>query len=233
MRRFISKQDEGLPLGGGGGGGGDAWGSGKREPILPKAQTFTIITWVWFAVSLIFIVLGMRFSGNSTNTRTLECGPEKCVLTLVSLERPAGNEHFAFPRDQLKSAQAVRIKGKQIKDVAKVSRKEVRKLGYSYSVKFVRGGGTEAEELLMALESLGRKKPNETAKKITKFISDPSQTELEVVESHGFDAKGVLFIVLGLCSLLFCALIGEFSDPKPKVKRGSHASRVTKKRAAY
>jgi hypothetical protein len=56
---------------------------------------------------------------------------------------------------------------------------------------------------------------------------------LEVVEAHGFDAKGVLFIVLGLCSVLFCALIGEFSDPKPKAKRGSHAARVTKKRAAY
>lgn len=57
--------------------------------------------------------------------------------------------------------------------------------------------------------------------------------QLEVIEAHGVDAKGVLFIVLGLCSLLFCALIGEFSDPKPKPKRGSHATRVTKKRAAY
>lgn len=37
MRRFISKKDEGLPLGGGSG-GGDAWGEGKREPILPKVQ---------------------------------------------------------------------------------------------------------------------------------------------------------------------------------------------------
>ena len=58
-------------------------------------------------------------------------------------------------------------------------------------------------------------------------------SQLEITEAHGVDAKGVLFIVLGLCSLLFCALIGEFSDPKPKPKRGSHASRVTKKRAAY
>lgn len=58
-------------------------------------------------------------------------------------------------------------------------------------------------------------------------------SQLEVKEAHGVDAKGVLFIVLGLCSLLFCALIGEFSDPKPKPKRGSHATRVTKKRAAY
>lgn len=83
----------------------------------------------------------------------------------------------------------------------------------------------------MALESLGRKRPNSMVARINRYIEDHDNHELEVEESHGFDAKGVLFIVLGLCSLMFCALIGEFSDPKPSRARGSGARRVTKKRS--
>jgi hypothetical protein len=44
---------------------------------------------------------------------------------VVSWERPASNELIKFPRESLKSVQAVRIKSKQIRDVSKVPRKEV------------------------------------------------------------------------------------------------------------
>ena len=64
--------------------------------------------------------------GNSTNTRILTCGLDSCHLSMVSREKPSENQDFSFPREYLKSAQPVRIKSKQIKDVTKVSRKEVR-----------------------------------------------------------------------------------------------------------
>ena len=45
--------------------------------------------------------------------------------------------------NQLKSAQAVRVRNREIRDTAKMSRKDIRKLGYTYSIRFsrsVRGG---------------------------------------------------------------------------------------------
>lgn len=57
---------------------------------------------------------------------------------------------------------------------------QLRKLGYSYSLKFVRNGNEpdQVEELALAVESLGRKKSNDMVKKITAYISDLSQTEV-------------------------------------------------------
>jgi hypothetical protein len=53
---------------------------------------------------------------------------------------------------------------------------------------------------------------------------------VKVKEESGFDFKGLILIVLGLMSVMFCALLGQFADEKPR-RPGSHAKRVTKKRA--
>jgi hypothetical protein len=86
---------------------------------------------------------------------------------------------------------------------------QVRKLGYSSSVKFVREGSAETQELLMAVESLGRKKPNEMVKKITEFIGDQAQTEVTKKRNREWgDGEGGRFSVWRAL-LVSCSFVGR------------------------
>jgi hypothetical protein len=108
-----------------------------------------------------------------------------------------------------------------------MSRKDIRKLGYSYSISIMRDNSNQLEEIALALTTLGRKRPSSMVDRITEYV-DGEIHELDVVESSGFDMKGLVFILIGVVSCLFCVLLGQFSDPVP---RRAVASRVTKKRA--
>lgn len=121
----------------------------------------------------------------------------------------------------------MRVRQRQIRDVSKMSRKDIRKLGYSYSISFMREGSNRLEEVALALTTLGRRRPGSMVEKISEYI-DGDSSELDVSESSGFDMKGLVFILLGVISSLFCVLLGQFSDPKP---RRAPTARITKKRA--
>jgi len=225
MQRFLSKKDDNiLPMANQG--TGSPMGTGTAGSSLPKAKPMTIATWVWLIVSVIMILMGGKFAGTSTNIRSLICGPETCEFSIVSILKEE-NDNIKFSRHNFKSAQQVRVRQKQIRDISKMNRKDIRKLGYSYSVKFIRDGNDEVEEVALALSTLGRKRPGNMVDIIQDYL-DGTTSSLEVLEQSGFDVKGLIFILLGVVSCLFCVLIGQFSDPKP---RRAVASRVTKKRA--
>jgi len=152
------------------------------------------------------------------------------VLPLSVAASAARLPRLLLSFSQLKGAATVRVKNNEVKDISKAPKKEVRKMGYSYTVKYTSPDTGKVEEVALALESLGRKRPGIMVGRIQRYIENSSgeEGELTAEESHGFDVKGVLFIVLGLCSTMFCALIGQFADPKP---RKAGASRVTKKRS--
>lgn len=248
---FRRKGDSMLPMAGNS--GSDGWGaSTQKTRILPKAEPATWGTWIWMTVSVLLILLGMRYCTVSTNVRTLVCDGEACTFTVIS-PRPKDSRTTRFGRDGLRSAQQVRLRRGQIRDTTagKISRKQQRKLGYSYSIKFVTDrptgkappdGGDELEEVPLSVVSIGRRRPREMVRDIEKYInSDCSEggsrdekcsNDLDVIETSGFDFRGLLFLVLGLLSMLFCALMGQFSDPKPlRSRKGGGRSRVTKKRA--
>jgi hypothetical protein len=248
---FRRKGDMGLPMANNK--GSDGWGSSTQKTrLLPKAEPATYGTWGWFTVSILLILLGTYYCTVSTNVRTLACDGEGCTFTVVS-PRAKDSRVTRIGRHDLKAAQQVRLRRGQIRDTTsgKMSRKQQRKLGYSYSIKFVtdrptgkapEGGGEELEEVPMSVVSIGRRRPREMTRDIEKYINsnciDPESkdcvNEVNVSESSGFDFRGLLFLVLGLLSLLFCALMGQFSDPKPRPKQRSGAGRhrVTKKRAS-
>lgn len=207
---------------------GSNWGQGEG-PKLPKVQTYTLVTWVWLVASIIMLGMGARFASQSTDSRSLQCGPEMCTFK-INGQVKAENEEVRFPRENLKGAESVRVRQKKIRDTAGMSKKDIRRLGFSYAIKFVRDGSEAEEVQLLALNSIGRKRPATMVKRIRKYLENPEEHEVSVKEESGFDFKGLIFIVMGLMSIMFCALLGQFADEKPR-RPGSQARRVTKKRA--
>lgn len=157
MQRFLTKKEE-LPMATQS--QGSNWGQGEG-PKLPKvhlqvyvlilknthqhlclstkAQTYTMITWAWFIISIIMIAMGARYSSQSTDSRSLFCGPEACTFTIKG-QIKEDNEEVRFPRANLKSAESVRIRQKKIRETSGMSKKDIRRLGFSYAIKFVRDG---------------------------------------------------------------------------------------------
>ena len=246
MEGLFQRKSGGLPVANSS--GSDGWGSSSQKTrILPKAETATWATWAWFLISVMMIIMGIRYCTLSTNIRTLMCDGEACTFTIVS-PKAAESRVTRFGRHELKSAQQVRLRRGQIRDTSggRMSRKQMRKLGYSYSIKFVTDRPTgkapqqpeEIEEVPMAVVSIGRRRPREMEKEINNYINcdgnkEDCKHELKVEETSGFDFRGLLFLVLGLMSMLFCALMGQFSDPPPVSRRKGRSARtrVTKKRA--
>lgn len=228
MQRFISKKDDMvLPMATRSQGG--PMGSGKRPPLLPKAEPFTYGSWFWVILSVFTLVMGIRYAANPTSLRVLSCDAETCTLRVMSASKNL-DETLRFPRGQLKESKARRIKYGKIRDTSGMSRKEIRKLGYSYSITFVRDGADgEAEEIPMTTQSIGRKRPTKMAETINSYVKDPSEHSLYAEEKHGFGTAGIIMATFGIMSLLFALMFGQFADPKPR--RPGASSRVTKKRS--
>mmetsp|Transcript_22900 Transcript_22900/g.46867 ORF Transcript_22900/g.46867 Transcript_22900/m.46867 type:complete len:226 (-) Transcript_22900:275-952(-) len=224
MQRFLNKKEE-LPTATQSQGGN--WGQGEG-PKLPKVQTFTLITWAWFSVSIIMILVGGRYMSYSTDSRSLQCGPEVCTFKING--QGPDNEEVRFPRASLKNAESVRIRHKKIRDTSKMKKRDQRRLGYSYSITFVRDGSEAEETQLLSVNSIGRKRPTNMVKLIRKYLDDPEEHEVVVKEESGLDFRGLILLVLGFLSVMFSALLGQFTDEKPR-RPGSQAKRVTKKRA--
>lgn len=174
------------------------------------------------------VAKGFHYATGATHGRTLECDAEACSFTIEDSEYKIF-EHIKFPRNQLKSVQSARLKKGHLVNMEKLKRKEHRNLGYSYSITFTREGSEEAEEMALSGHSLGRKRPNIMVRKVKKYIENETDN-LRVMEETGFDGRSIIFIVLGLFSVLLCIIAGQFMDPPPK-KRTTARARPSKKRA--
>jgi hypothetical protein len=60
MQRFLSKKDDSLlPMATKS--HGDGLGSGKG-PSLPKVKPMTVATWAWLIISVIMVIMGIKFA---------------------------------------------------------------------------------------------------------------------------------------------------------------------------
>lgn len=192
-------------------------------PSLPKAQTFTYVTYLWMAFSFGMLFMGIRFASNSTNVRQLTCDGEGCWLQVENWDRPAQNMKVRISRGNLLEAEIVRISNGKIRDVSKMRKKQTRKLGWSYAINY-EIKGVKQDPVPMSVATLGRKRPRVSTEEINNYIENDHVAELIISESSGVDWRGVVCIIFSIFSLLFCALFGQFADPKPKPRR------ITRKR---
>lgn len=208
----------------------------------------TALSWLWILVSLGCVAKGMRAFGTATDTRSMVCGPETCTLTVeATWGGPAqtGSRVERFPRASLVRAQAVRVRHRKVRDFppetsgaaaaagggmggkkrgkVKASRKVEKLLGHSYTVSFVNSNGVQ-EDVPMALDSLGARAPQAQVDRVNSFVSDPAASELNLVEAHGFDVSGILWILVGGISVCF-AVSSFFGDSDEYDRRSRRDTR--------
>ena len=95
-----------------------------------------------------------------------------------------------------------------------------------YGLSRVYSGGEDADgnkrskthELPMSRTTLGRKRPRKMAELIDEWLKG-ERDSLRIEESSGVSPKGIICIILGIFSLLFCIILGQFADPKPVRKK--------------
>lgn len=196
------------------------------EVLLPKMQTATWMSWLWLVASILGILLGIRLVSAATDIREVKCDSESCMIRVQSWEAPEDNMEVRIPRTDLIKAEQVRLRHGKIRDTTDMKRKQARKLGFSYAI-WYREAGEEKGPLAMSVTSLRRSRPRVAVRRVTEFL-DEETSQLDLTESSGFDWRGLLLIIFGVLSLLFAALLGQFSDPKPKPKKRI----ITRKRAS-
>lgn len=211
---FQRKKNYDLPMATG---GGNAHLKSAANIGNPKIQGYTIASWCWLVGSISLLLVGIFYCTKSTEIRTLVCGPEMCTVTVQSQVSPDESLDVRFAREDLVKAEAVRIRNGKIRDTRNMKRKAARKLGHTYAITF-KENGEEREPLVMSTNSLGRKRPRSAVTALENYMRRETD-EVDLSEESGFDWRGLLGVLFGLFSLLFCVLLGQFSDPKPTPRR--------------
>ena len=161
------------------------------------------------------------------------CDADACQLNV----RGDGIKPYNLKLDKghIIGAKPVRLKAGEIVDIGNMRRKQVRKLAYSWALMYKdealpvhaqQRGGEDADgnkrskthELPMSRTTLGRKRPRKMAELIDEWLKG-ERDSLRIEESSGVSPKGIICIILGIFSLLFCIILGQFADPKPIAQR--------------
>ena len=155
------------------------------------------------------------------------CDADACQLNV----RGDGIKPYNLKLDKghIIGAKPVRLKAGEIVDIGNMRRKQVRKLAYSWALMYkdanpaagvnVRDMGSfKQHELPMSRTTLGRKRPRKMSELIDEWLKG-ERDSLRIEESSGVSPKGIICIILGIFSLLFCIILGQFADPKPVRKK--------------
>ena len=71
----------------------------------------------------------------------------------------------------------------------------------------------------MSYGSVGRSDAKQRVSEIQEYVTNHDVGGLDVYESSGVSAVGILLVIYGAFSLIFCLILGQFSEPPPPRKR--------------
>ena len=191
----------------------------RAKTQLPRVSCATAGTYVWLLVSLGVVGLGVRFLGTPTDLRHVTCGDRSSTCTLVVDTEDDERVTHEFLGSDLVRAELIRVRRGRAVNVKHMRRKQVRKLGYSYQlVVRLDDQGNEARHV-MSYGTIGRGKARERVDEVGEYATKKRSTALDVKESSGVSAVGILLIIYGAFSLIFCLILGQFAEPPPPRKR--------------
>ena len=78
--------------------------------------------------------------------------------------------------------------------------------------------GREARHV-MSYGSVGRSDARQRVSEVQEYVTNGDVSGLDVYESSGVSAVGILLVIYGAFSLIFCLILGQFSEPPPPRKR--------------
>mmetsp|Transcript_21060 Transcript_21060/g.62861 ORF Transcript_21060/g.62861 Transcript_21060/m.62861 type:complete len:214 (+) Transcript_21060:260-901(+) len=185
----------------------------------PRVSCATAGTWIWLLISLSVVGLGVKLLGTPTDLRHLTCtGLDDLCELVVDTEDDDRVVHTFLGRDLIR-AEPIRVRRGRAVNVKHMRRKQVRKLGYAYQlVVRLDDAGGEAKHV-MSYGTLGRGRARERVDEIAEYTTKRRSTALDVRESSGVSAVGILLIIYGAFSLIFCLILGQFKEPPPPRKR--------------
>eukprot|EP00638_Chattonella_subsalsa_P001325 CAMPEP_0117746654 /NCGR_PEP_ID=MMETSP0947-20121206/8067_1 /TAXON_ID=44440 /ORGANISM="Chattonella subsalsa, Strain CCMP2191" /LENGTH=117 /DNA_ID=CAMNT_0005564003 /DNA_START=438 /DNA_END=791 /DNA_ORIENTATION=+ len=115
----------------------------------------------------------------------------------------------------------------QIVNTASMSRKAQRKLGQSYALTYYEYGDEEdtnsarqTKQALLGVTGTSRKKAKNRVSKINRYTRKEVD-KLDVEDNQVITVGGAITMAIGVISLVFSLLIGEFSPPKDKRKKAN------------
>ncbi|CAM9147946.1 unnamed protein product [Chrysoparadoxa australica] len=195
---------------------------GRRPPRtlrrlqVPKFSVITIISWGWTFGSIFLLIAGWRHCRYNSEATSLRCDLKSCRFQQMASAIVL--EDTTFPRENLKPAQTIKVRGGQIVSNSEAARKRGSKsMGTSYSVAWaLMGDQGEVLELLsrpMSKRGLGRKAPRQAVAKIKRYISGEID-EVSLEESRWASGLGVVCLVFGSLLLIMRLVIWDLrSDP--------------------
>ncbi|KAJ1454746.1 hypothetical protein M885DRAFT_521353 [Pelagophyceae sp. CCMP2097] len=182
-----------------------------------KALSWAVLgSVVWLILSLGTVVYGVRKLGQSNDVRTVNCtegGP--CAISTASVD-----DGETTAQGDLVNAELVRLRRGRVVDTRRLKAKQMRKLGYSYTVTVRDVSGKESTHI-MSFGTLGRKVAKKKYDLAVAYIADVKAPRdgaaptLDLRQSSGVSAVGILLIIYGCFSLLFCVILGQFSESPP------------------
>lgn len=162
---------------------------------------------------------GVNLLKTPTDVRHVKCGglDESCTL-IVDTEDDERVKH-SFAGADLVRVEQIRVRRGRAVNVKHMRRKQVRKLGYSYAlVVKLDDDGNEAKHV-MSYGDLGKRRARERFDEVSEYVVKRRSSMLDVKETSGVSAVGILLIIYGAFSLIFCLILGQFAEPPPPRKR--------------
>jgi hypothetical protein len=189
-----------------------------QKPKLPTCATGG--SWLWLVVSVSVILWGIAFLKTPTDLRHLKCPVDREDLCeIVVLTEDEDRIVHTFPGKDLINVEAIRVRRGRAINSKNMRRKQVRKLGYSFQlVVKLDEDGREARHV-MSYGSVGRSDARQRVSEVQEYVTRGEEGPLDVYESSGVSAVGILLVIYGAFSLIFCLILGQFAEPPPPRKR--------------
>jgi len=194
---------------------GIEWDKIETPPVVVQ------FSWLVVLVALYLIISGGCNLRDYSLYSEFSCDYNVCKFSEFGLDET--NPHLPvvteFDRKSFERTNSVRIRNGVVTPVAGLKRRQLRKLGYSYSITykhmFEEGEGKEGgevRELLLSRSNLGKRSSRERMSAITNKMRNSKQGEsFTFSEGLGWNVSGCVRIMSGIMFLALITMVGEFS----------------------
>jgi len=181
---------------------------------LPKLSMATIGSWVWLILSLASLGGGVHFCYHGTDYRMISCGAHDTNCELKIEPESGKGDVRTFLGSQILRASAVRVRRGKVVDAGNYKGKQLKKLGYAYTITIKEDDGQE-KSFTMSYSNLGEDYSASCVKQVNQYAQqDTSEVKLE--HSSGVSAGGVVMLIYGAASTALCLMLSQLVEPEKK-----------------